>query len=47
MDTQIDITNTILETEHLILRPWHESDLEDFYEYASVPGVGEMAGWQH
>ena len=47
MDIQIDISNTILETERLILRPWKESDLEDFYEYASVPGVGEMAGWMH
>jgi len=23
------------------------SDLDDFFEYASVPGVGEMAGWPH
>lgn len=47
MDIQIDITNIILETERLILRPWKESDLDDFYEYASVEGVGEMAGWKH
>ena len=47
MDIQIDITNTTLETKRLILRPWCESDLEDFYEYASVPDVGEMAGWRH
>ena len=36
-----------LETERLILRNWNESDLEDFYEYAKVEGVGEMAGWPH
>ena len=36
-----------LETERLILRNWRESDLDDFYEYASVEGVGEMAGWPH
>lgn len=42
-----DITGVILETPRLILRPWCGSDLEDFYEYASVPGVGEMAGWNH
>jgi len=36
-----------LETERLILRKWAQSDLQDFYEYASVPGVGEMAGWPH
>ena len=47
MDIQVDLSNIILETERLILRPWIESDLEDFFEYASVPGVGEMAGWKH
>ena len=36
-----------LETERLILRKWQETDLNDFYEYASVEGVGEMAGWPH
>ena len=36
-----------LETERLILRSWQESDLDDFYEYASVEGIGEMAGWPH
>jgi ribosomal-protein-alanine N-acetyltransferase len=47
MDIEIDITNTQLETQRLILRPWNESDLNDFFEYASVDGVGEMAGWKH
>lgn len=47
MDIVIDITKTILETDRLILRPWKETDVEDFYEYASVEGVGEMAGWKH
>lgn len=36
-----------LETERLNLRNWQETDLEDFYEYAKVQGVGEMAGWPH
>ena len=36
-----------LETERLVLRNWKEKDLDDFYEYAKVPGVGEMAGWPH
>ncbi|MCL2694495.1 MAG: GNAT family N-acetyltransferase [Oscillospiraceae bacterium] len=36
-----------LETERLILRDWQESDLDDFYEYTKVEGVGEMAGWLH
>lgn len=45
MNAAIDISQTVLQTERLTLRPWRESDLEDFYEYASVDGVGQMAGW--
>lgn len=41
----IDVTNVRMETDRLILRPWRESDLEDFFAYASVDGVGQMAGW--
>lgn len=47
MDVPIDITNTVIDTPRCILRPWEETDLADFYEYASVEGVGEMAGWNH
>ncbi len=47
MNAPVDVTNIRIETERLILRPWREEDLQDFYEYASVPGVGEMAGWPH
>ena len=36
-----------IETERLILRPFTIQDLNDFYTYAKVPGVGEMAGWPH
>jgi len=36
-----------LQTQRLTLRPWQQSDLHDLNEYASVEGVGEMAGWQH
>lgn len=39
--------NVCLETERLILRPWQKEDLEDFFAYAKVDGVGEMAGWRH
>ncbi len=45
MNKQIDITNVVLTTTRLTLRPWRESDLNDIYEYASVDGVGQMAGW--
>ena len=45
MNKRIDITGVVLTTDRLTLRPWRESDLNDFYEYASVDGVGQMAGW--
>ena len=45
MNAPIDITGVVLKTERLTLRPWRESDLADFYEYARVDGVGQMAGW--
>ncbi len=45
MNAEIDITGVVLRTKRLILRPWRLSDLEDFYRYASVDGVGQMAGW--
>ena len=44
---EIDISGCVLETERLILRLFKESDLNDFYEYAKVEGVGECAGWSH
>ena len=45
MNKPMDITNVVLKTDRLTLRPWRESDLSDFYEYARVDGVGQMAGW--
>lgn len=45
MNKTIDISEITLNTERLSLRPWKKSDLEDFFEYASVDGVGQMAGW--
>ena len=45
MNAQIDISEIVLKTERLTLRPWRQEDLDDFYEYASVDGVGQMAGW--
>ena len=47
MNAEFKICGTIIETDRLILRPFQQSDLQDFYEYASVEGVGEMAGWHH
>lgn len=45
MNYPIDISGVTLHTKRLILRPWRQSDLDDFYEYARVDGVGNMAGW--
>ena len=45
MNANFTINNKIIETNRLILRAFNENDLDDFYEYAKVPGVGEMAGW--
>ena len=45
MNAHIDISNVTLKTERLTLRPWTLDDLTDLYEYASVDGVGQMAGW--
>ena len=47
MNAKFKINGLTLETNKLILRPFKESDLYDFNEYASVEGVGEMAGWKH
>jgi len=45
MIAPVDVTNIRIETERMILRSWRETDLEDFYEYASVDGVGQRCGW--
>lgn len=47
MNAIFTINSKQIETERLILRPFKETDLKDFYEYASEEGVGEMAGWEH
>ena len=47
MNANFDVTGIRLESERLILREFKPSDVNDLFEYASVPGVGEMAGWPH
>lgn len=47
MNAEFDVTGVIIETDRLILRCWQLSDVNDLFEYASVPEVGEMAGWPH
>ena len=45
MNARIDVSDVIINTERMVLRPWRMSDAEDFFEYASVDGLGQMAGW--
>lgn len=45
MNAEVDIAGVIIKTERLVLRPFELGGLDDFYEYASVDGVGQMAGW--
>lgn len=35
----------MIETERLILRPWHDDDAETLYRYAKDPAIGSAAGW--
>ena len=45
VNAEIDISNVVLKTSRLTLRPWKLSDVDDLYEYAKVDGVGQRAGW--
>jgi ribosomal-protein-alanine N-acetyltransferase len=47
MNATYTLNGKIIETERLVLRPFKWDDLDDFFGYASVDGVGEMAGWHH
>jgi ribosomal-protein-alanine N-acetyltransferase len=47
MNATYTLNGKIIETERLVLRPFKWDDLDDFFGYASVDGVGEMAGWPH
>ena len=42
---QLGYDGTVMETNRLLLRPWHESDAEALFKYASNPDVGPRAGW--
>ena len=46
MNAEIDLSAVVLVTPRLVLRPWRVEDVDDFYAYASVDGVGQMAGWR-
>ncbi len=42
---EINLSNVELHTKRLLLRPFQQEDLDDFYRYAKEDGVGQPAGW--
>ena len=44
MNADIDIRNTVLKTDRLVLRVWRTEDLNDLYAYASLDGALDMIG---
>ena len=46
MNIPIDISDVTIQSPRLLLRFWKQDDLADLYEYASVDGVCQMAGWK-
>lgn len=47
MNIDINIDKITLRGERIKLRAFREDDLDDFYNYAKTPGLGEAAGWFH
>jgi len=45
MKAEIDLSNVVLKTERLVLRPWKEEDADDLYEYAKDKDIAESAGY--
>ena len=43
MNAEFRLNGKTIETKRLILRPFVRTDLDDYFEYASVEGTGEMA----
>lgn len=46
MTAPFDVTGVQLETERMILRPWQETDFDDFYAYTSDEAVAPGMGWR-
>lgn len=47
MNIDINTDKITLIGERIKLRAFREGDLDDFYDYAKTPGLGEAAGWFH
>ena len=44
---KINTDKITLKGERIKLRAFRKDDLDDFYNYAKTPGLGEAAGWFH
>lgn len=44
---KINTDKITLRGERIKLRAFRKTDLDDFYDYAKTPGLGEAAGWFH
>lgn len=47
MNIDINTDKIVLEGARISLRAFRKTDLDDFYNYAKTPGLGEAAGWFH
>ena len=47
MDFLFNVASIEITTARVKLRPLQHTDLLDFHAYASIPGVGELAGWPY
>lgn len=47
MNVDINTEKITLRGERIKLRAFRKTDLDDFYNYAKTPGLGEAAGWFH
>lgn len=47
MNIDINTDKITLRGERIKLRAFRKTDLDDFYNYAKAPGLGEAAGWFH
>ena len=47
MNCEINISGICLKCGEITLREFKPGDLQDLFQFASQPGLGEMAGWHH
>jgi RimJ/RimL family protein N-acetyltransferase len=43
--SRVYVKKIMMENDRILLRPWHDSDAQSLFKYASEPDVGYRAGW--